>query len=149
MYRRFLSSIALLVALVTSALGLPSVALAVPHSAGEVPASQPYAASRTFSETGFTVANYFYKTWKATPNALFVYGLPISQPFIEESISSPGEFYRVQYFERAILEEHPDNFGTPYYILGRLLGSKLASARGGETAFKAVGNPGEIGRAHV
>jgi hypothetical protein len=133
----------LLVALVSGALGLPGVALAVPHSAGEVPASQTYAASRTFSETGFTVANYFYKTWKATPNALFVYGLPISQPFIEESISSPGEFYRVQYFERAILEEHPDNFGTPYYILGRLLGSKLASTRGDETAFKAVANPGD------
>lgn len=143
MYRRFLSSMTLLIAIVMSTLGLPGVAFAVPHSASEVPASQPYAGSRTFSETGFTVANYFYKTWKGTPNGLFVYGLPISQPFIEQSFSSPGEFYRVQYFERGVLEEHPDNFGTQYYILGRLLGSKLAAPRGNEPGFMAVANPGD------
>lgn len=143
MYRRFISAIVLIAALVSSVLGAPSVALAVPHSPSEVPSSQSYAGSRTFSETGFTVSNYFYKTWKSTPNALFVYGLPISQPFIEESFSSPGEFYRVQYFERAVLEEHPDNFGTPYYILGRLLGSKLVSTRGNEAAFMPVADPGD------
>ena len=70
---------------------IPTTALAAPHSPQEVPASLQTSGSRTFSETGFTTANYFYKTWKATPNALFVYGMPISQPFIEESISNPGE----------------------------------------------------------
>ena len=143
MYRRFISAIVLVTALVTSMLGTPNVALAVPHSPSEVPQSQSYAGSRTFSETGFTISNYFYKTWMSTPNALFVYGMPISQPFIEESFTTPGEYYRVQYFERAILEEHPDNVGTPYYMLGRLLGSKLVAARGGETAFKAVADPGD------
>jgi hypothetical protein len=121
LFQRFLLSIAL-IAVVTSALIMPKVAQATPHSPGEVPQSQQTTGSRTFSETGFTVANYFLKTWNATPNALFVYGLPISQPFIEQSFSNPGEFYRVQYFERAILEEHPENAGGQYYILGRLLG---------------------------
>jgi hypothetical protein len=135
LFQRFLLSIAL-IAVVSSALIMPKVAQATPHSPGEVPQSQQTAGSRTFSETGFTVANFFLKTWNATPNALFVYGLPISQPFIEQSFSNPGEFYRVQYFERAILEEHPENAGGQYYILGRLLGSKLAASRSGEAAFK-------------
>jgi hypothetical protein len=135
LFQRFLLAIAL-IAVVTSALIVPNAAQAAPHSPSEVPQSQQLSGSRTFSETGFTVANYFLKTWNATPNALFVYGLPISQPFIEQSFSNPGEFYRVQYFERAILEEHPENIGGPYYILGRLLGSKLAASRSGEAPFK-------------
>jgi len=135
LFQRFLLAIAL-IAVVSSALIVPNAAQAAPHSPSEVPQSQQIAGSRTFSETGFTVANYFLKTWNATPNALFVYGLPISQPFIEQSFSNPGEFYRVQYFERAILEEHPENIGGPYYILGRLLGSKLAASRSGEAPFK-------------
>ena len=118
LFRRFLLSVTLIV-VVASALIVPKVALATPHSPSEVPQSLTTGSTRTFSETGFTVSNYFLKTWNATPNALFVYGLPISQPFIEQSFSNPGEYYRVQYFERAILEEHPENAGGPYYILGR------------------------------
>jgi hypothetical protein len=53
--------------------------------------------------------------------------MPISQPFIEESISNPGEYYRVQYFERAVLEENPDLAGTPYYVQGRLLRERFDS----------------------
>ena len=117
---------------------IPTTALAAPHSPQEVPASLQTSGSRTFSETGFTTANYFYKTWKATPNALFVYGMPISQPFIEESISNPGEYYRVQYFERAVLEESPDLAGTAYYVQGRLLGSALVAMRRTEAAFVPV-----------
>jgi hypothetical protein len=109
---------------------VPTTAVAAPHSPQEVPASLKTSGSRTFSETGFTVANYFYKTWKATPNALFVYGMPISQPFIEESISNPGEDYRVQYFERARFEWHPDNIGTPYEVLLGLLGNQLLVEKG-------------------
>jgi hypothetical protein len=122
---------------------VPTTAVAAPHSPQEVPASLKTSGSRTFSETGFTVANYFYKTWKATPNALFVYGMPISQPFIEESISNPGEYYRVQYFERAVLEENPDLAGTSYYVQGRLLGNALVAMRRTESAFVPVANPND------
>jgi hypothetical protein len=90
--------------------------------------------------------NWFLETWKNTPNALFTLGYPISQPFIEESFTNPGQFYRVQYFERAILEEHPENFGQQgnrFYVLGRLLGKRLAQGRENEDGFRQVGNPGD------
>lgn len=122
---------------------VPTAALAAPHSPAEVPASKKTGTARTFGETGFTVADYFLKTWNAAPNPLFVYGLPISQPFIEESISTPGEYYRVQYFERAILEENPDLAGTGYYVQGRLLGAAMVVMRRVEPAFIAVTDPGD------
>lgn len=105
----------------------------------------PYQA-RYFPETGQSAVNWFLETWKNTPNALFVYGFPISQPFVEESFTNPGQFYRVQYFERAILEEHPENFGQQgnrYYVLGRLLGKQLAKGRENEPPFQNVGDPGD------
>jgi hypothetical protein len=101
---------------------------------------------RYFGETGHSAVNWFLESWKNTPNALFVYGFPISQPFVEESFTNPGEFYRVQYFERAVLEEHPENFGqqdNKFYVLGRLMGSQLAKGREGEPGFQPVGNPGD------
>lgn len=143
MYRRTVSSVVLLATILLGMIIHPSVVGAVPHSPSEVPLSQYYPGSRTFSETGHTISNHFYKVWNSTPNAMFVYGMPISQPFIEQSFSNPGEFYRVQYFERAILEEHPDNAGTKYYILGRLLGSKSVASRLSEAPFQAVGDPGD------
>ncbi len=121
----------------------PAVVAAAPHSPAEVPASQQTGTSRTFGETGFTVANYFLKTWNAAQNPLFVYGLPISQPFVEESISTPGEYYRVQYFERAVLEENPDLAGTGYYVQGRLLGNAMVAMRRTEPAFLNVANPAD------
>ncbi len=105
----------------------------------------PYQA-RYFSETGHSAVNWFLETWKKTPNALFVLGLPISQPFVEESFTNPGEFYRVQYFERAVLEEHPENFSTEdqqYYVLGRLMGRLAAQGRENEEPFRPVGDPGD------
>ncbi|NTU85193.1 MAG: glycoside hydrolase family 5 protein, partial [Chloroflexales bacterium] len=105
----------------------------------------PYQA-RYFAETGHAAVNGFLETWKNTPNGLFVLGFPISQPFVEESFTNPGEYYRVQYFERAVLEEHPENYGQQgnrYYVLGRLMGKQLAKGREREPSFQAVGNPGD------
>jgi polysaccharide biosynthesis protein PslG len=105
----------------------------------------PYQA-QYFSETGHSAVNWFWESWKNTPNALFVLGYPISQPIIEESFTNPGQFYRVQYFERAVLEEHPENFGqqgNKFYVLGRLLGSRLAQGRENEAPFQPVADPGD------
>lgn len=129
--------------IITLCLGWVTPTQAAPHSPQEVPASRTTGESRTFSENGFTTSDYFYRAWRSTPNAMFVYGLPISQPFIEQSFSTPGEYYRVQYFERAILEENPDLAGTSYYVQGRLLGSALASSRRTEAPFRAVSDPGD------
>ena len=136
-FRRFALFVVCIVAL------FPRAVSAAPHAPAEVPASIQTGAARTFGETGFIVANHFLSTWNAAANPLFVYGLPISQPFIEESISTPGEYYRVQYFERAVLEENPDLAGTSYYVQGRLLGTASVTMRRTEPAFLPVANPGD------
>ena len=105
----------------------------------------PYQA-RYFPETGQSAVNYFLEFWKNTPNALFVLGYPISAPLIEESFTNPGQFYRVQYFGRAVLEEHPELFGqqgNKYYVMGRLMGERLARGRQLEPGFVTVGDPGD------
>lgn len=110
-----------------------------------VPDTYPPYKARYFPETGHSAVNHFLDTWKKTPNALFVLGYPISQPFVEESFTNPGQYYRVQYFQRAVLEEHPENYGVAgneYYVLGRLMGKLAAQGREQEPAFQPVPDPG-------
>ena len=109
-------------------------------------ASPPPALAQYFPETGQSAVNYYWQFWKNTPNALRVLGYPISAPFLQESFTEPGKFYMVQYYERAILEEHPENFNNPtngnqYFVLGRLLGKELAKGRENEAPFQPVANP--------
>ncbi|NJP04799.1 MAG: cellulase family glycosylhydrolase [Chloroflexaceae bacterium] len=103
-------------------------------------------ASQYFPETGHAAVGYFLNVWQNTPNATFVLGYPTSQPFTEESFTKPGEFYRVQYFQRAVLEEIPEFFGVEdnrYFVQGRLLGSQLAAGREQEPSFQPVADPGD------
>jgi hypothetical protein len=104
-------------------------------------ASPPPAQVQYFAETGHAAQNWYWQFWKNTPNALRVLGYPIAEPFIQESFTEPGKFYRVQYFERGVLEEHPENFGRDgnrFYILGRLLGNELIKGRLAEAPFQPV-----------
>src|SRR5215208_5518587 len=103
----------------------PRASRAAPTSPDAVPDTFPPYAAQYYEETGHASVNSFQEFWRRTPNALFVLGFPISQPFIEESFTEPGTYYRVQYYERAVLEEHPENYGSQYYILGRLMGNKI------------------------
>ncbi len=112
----------------------------------EIAATYPPPQAHYFPETGHAAVNYFLTAWQNTPNNLFTLGYPISRPFIEESFTNPGEYYRVQYYERAVLEEHPENYGRDgnrFYILGRLMGRELAKGRENEPSFQAVANPGD------
>jgi hypothetical protein len=54
---------------------------------------------------------------------------------LQESATEPGAYLRVQYFERAVLEEHlqPDR---RIVVQGRLLGNELIAARQDEPPFK-------------
>ncbi|MCU0490460.1 MAG: glycoside hydrolase family 5 protein [Chloroflexaceae bacterium] len=120
----------------------PQASAAQPGVADTFP---PYQV-RYFPQTQQSAVNWFLEAWKNTPNALFTLGYPIGAPFVEESFTNPGQFYRVQYFERGILEEHPENFGRDgnrFYILGRLMGRKLAEGRENEAPFRPVANPGD------
>jgi hypothetical protein len=123
----------MLLVLAVSALMLPS----------RTNASPPPPQAQYFKETGHSAINYFWQFWKNTPDALRILGYPISEPFVQESFTEPGKFYLVQYYERAVLEEHPENFnrdGNQYFVLGRLLGNELIKNRGGEAPFQPVGS---------
>ncbi len=71
-----------------------------------------------FKETGHNVIIEFAQYWQAH-GGLFVNGYPTSELFTERA--SDGKTYRVQYFERARFELHPEN-ATPYNILLGQLG---------------------------
>jgi polysaccharide biosynthesis protein PslG len=141
--RKRILALMLLLVMLASLVATPRISGAAPRTPGEVPDTLPPFQAQYFPETQHAAMNSFLAFWKRTPNALFVLGYPISQPFIEESFTNPGEYYRVQYFERAILEEHPENAGTQYYILGRLLGNQITASRAGETAFQPASDPGD------
>lgn len=73
---------------------------------------------RYFPETGHGVGGAFLRFWEQN-GGLDSFGLPISDEFDE--VLADGLAYRVQYFERARLEYHPQHAGTPYEVqLGRL-----------------------------
>src|SRR4029079_13238896 len=89
---------------------------------------------RWFAETGQALCGTFLDYWNAH-GALPQQGYPISDEFSEVSDLN-GKPYRVQYFERAVFEHHPEN-RPPYDVLLSQLGtlryrSQYAQASAGE-----------------
>ncbi|HUS16780.1 MAG TPA: metallophosphoesterase [Chloroflexia bacterium] len=89
-------------------------------------AAQPVAASRSadpgerfFPETGQVVSGPFRAYWESH-GGLAQQGYPISDVRSERS-PTDGLEYRVQYFERAVFEQHPAN-APPFDVLLSLLG---------------------------
>ena len=76
--------------------------------------------SRTFPETGKTVAGKFLTYWD-THGGLAQQGFPISAE-MQEISPTDGKTYTVQYFERAVFELHPEN-QAPFDVLLSLLGN--------------------------
>jgi plastocyanin len=76
----------------------------------------------TFQETGKTTCDPFSDYWESH-GGLAQQGFPISDVFQERSDSDDKE-YTVQYFERAVMEIHPEN-QPPNDVLLQLLGSFL------------------------
>lgn len=75
--------------------------------------------SRYFPETNHTVTGRFLDYWQSNGD-LMQQGYPISEEMQEVS-EIDGKTYRVQYFERAMFEYHPENT-YPYDVLLTLLG---------------------------
>lgn len=73
-----------------------------------------------FPETGKQVGGVFLDYWQSN-GALAQNGYPISNEFTEVS-DLDGKPYRVQYFERAVFEWHPEN-KPPYDVLLSQLGT--------------------------
>jgi len=88
----------------------------------------PGAGSQTFPETGKTVRGLFLEYWK-THGGLAQQGYPISEEFTEVSDLN-GKLYTVQYFERAVFEQHPEN-AAPYDVLLSQLGTFQYKAKYG------------------
>ncbi len=93
--------------------------------------ASPLPPYRYFPQSGHTLAEPFRSFWEAAPDPVRTYGYPISEPFIERSFTEPDAYYRVQYFERAILEEQPAPIAagnTRPIVVGRLLGTRSYKA---------------------
>jgi hypothetical protein len=72
-----------------------------------------------WKQTGHNVSGAFLKFWKEH-GGLEIFGYPISEVLTERS-RVDGKLYKVQYFERARFELHPERAGTPDEVqLGRL-----------------------------
>jgi streptogramin lyase len=80
----------------------------------------PDPACRWFAETGQALCGPFLEYWTAH-GALPQQGYPLSDEFTEVS-DLDGKPYRVQYFERAVFEHHPEN-APPYAVLLAQLGT--------------------------
>lgn len=93
--------------------------------AGGAPDQQPSNVldSVLFSETGRHLGGRFLAYWQSH-GGLVQLGFPISDEFDEVS-NLDSKRYRVQYFERAVLELHPENSGTPYEVMLSQLGTYL------------------------
>jgi aldose sugar dehydrogenase len=76
--------------------------------------------SHVFEETGNTLRGIFLDYWLGH-GGLAQQGFPISEPMYERS-ELDGKLYTVQYFERAVMEYHPEN-AAPYNVLLSQLGT--------------------------
>src|SRR5205823_12298531 len=95
-------------------IGLLSFGTGPPRSYAQTP--------RNFPETGKSVAGRFLEYWNQN-GGLAQQGYPISEEMQEQS-DTDGKTYKVQYFERAVFEAHPEN-QRPYDVLLSLLGVSL------------------------
>ncbi len=97
-----------------------------------------------FPETGKSVSDIFLAYWYTKGN-LPQQGLPITEEFIEKNAGN-GQSYRVQYFERARFEHHPEN-PFPYDILLGLLGTEQFKAKYPQGVASLTGDlfPGDTG----
>lgn len=75
---------------------------------------------RIFTETGKTLGGRFRVYWEQN-GGLAQQGYPISEELEEVSLLN-GKKYRVQYFQRAVFEYHPENT-PPYDVLLAQLGT--------------------------
>jgi len=92
--------------------------------------------TKFFSETKHNVGADFLAYWNAS-GGLAQFGYPITEAF-NDTNPDDKKTYKVQYFERARFEAHPEKAGTPYVVeLGRL-GITITQGRNSEKAFAPV-----------
>ena len=83
-----------------------------------------------FPQTGHTLSGGFRTFWQGR-GGLSIFGYPLTEEFLERN-PDDGNFYTVQYFERARFEWHPELRGTPFEFQLGLLGRTVLARRGCE-----------------
>jgi hypothetical protein len=102
-----------------------------------------------FPQTGHSISGEFKNYYQthglemgnrgvSARESLALFGYPVSEPF-DEINAEDGQRYRVQYFERARFELHPENQAPYRVLLGRLGFSSLIRRRSG--AEPVIPNP--------
>ncbi len=119
-------------ALIAVVLMTPGIGSAVP-GAGALE-------ERCFPETRKCISGLFYNYW-VEHGGLAQQGYPITEAFYEAS-TVDGTVYRVQYFERARFEHHPENAGTPFEVLLGQLGYEQFLAKYPEGRDRQASTPG-------
>lgn len=106
---------------------------------GAAPSNE--AGSRIFAETGKRVGGRFLQYWQQN-GGLAQQGFPISDEFMERS-DLDGKTYRVQYFQRAVFEYHPEN-RPPFDVLLSQLGTFRYRAKYSATLAQLSGNGNKV-----
>jgi len=104
-------------------------------------ATLPQTGMTYFSATGHNVGPRFLAYWQAN-GGLAQFGYPLGEERDESlsvSPSQPSRSFRVQYFERARFEYHPENAGTPYEVLLGQFGRALATLNSDATLIPPFG----------
>ncbi|HUS15806.1 MAG TPA: hypothetical protein VM536_12410 [Chloroflexia bacterium] len=100
-----------------------------------------------FAETAQTVSGRFLEVWRdghTYQESVAINGYPIS-PLHDEVNPTDGKTYRVQWFERARFEAHPE-VGAPDDVQLSLLGKNaIWDTRRSEPPFQPVSKPGDAG----
>ena len=107
--------------------GLIGLLALVAAAIGPLRQTGAQADSRYFPETKHYVKGLFLKYW-IEHGGLAQQGYPLTEEFQEQS-TLDGKTYTVQYFERAVFENHPENKGTPYEVLLTQLGTYQLNGR--------------------
>jgi polysaccharide biosynthesis protein PslG len=100
-----------------------------------------------FAETGFTVSGRFLEVWMGThtyQDGVAINGYPISDAH-DEVNPADGKTYRVQWFERARFELHPDQAPPNDVQLGLLGKDAVWNTRRDEPPFQPVAQPANAG----
>ena len=100
-----------------------------------------------FAETGFTVSGRFLEVWMGThtyQDGVAINGYPISDAH-DEVNPADGKTYRVQWFERARFELHPDQAPPNDVQLGLLGKDAVWNTRRNEPPFQPVAQPAGVG----
>ncbi len=106
---------------------------------GETPNNE--AGSRLFTQTGHWLGGIFLNYWNSH-GGLAQQGFPISDEFMEQS-DLDGKTYKVQYFQRAVFEYHPEN-RPPYDVLLSQLGTFRSRAKYAATLAQLSGSGNQV-----